>query len=213
MSVPAVFVWPAADTEAVALTQTLAGAGNLTLNGNLALASSAPPSITFNGISRIVTLTSLNNLGAVNFTITGYYHGSLISETIAGPVANTVVTTALFDSVTSISTDAAAAAVSAGSGATGRTHWYNFNYHATVLGFSAQVVVTNSPNITYSFITTLDDVNTIATPTTFTPIAAMTAANTTQFASYNTTQRYCCINITAATTGSLTATFLQQGIM
>lgn len=210
MAHPIVYSWLAADTVGVANTQTLGAAGSLILDGTLLIASSMRPYISFNGVSRTVSLTSVNNLGGVNFTITGYLNGTLQSETRVGPNNNTVYTTALFDTVTSITTSAAAAAVSAGSGTTGRTHWYDYNYHATVIGFTAQAVVTGT--ITYSFETTLDDVNTVAAPTVATPIAGMTAATTTQYAVYNNTMRYCCIHITAATDGALAITFLQQGI-
>lgn len=213
MAIPAVFTWPAAATQAISATQTLAGAGNLLINGTLAQTlTGGSPYVIFPNISRTVSLTSVNNLSGVNFTITGTYRGAAQTETRVGPNNNTVYTTALFDSITSISTNGAAAAVSAGSGTTGQTQWYNFNYHAIYPSMSAQIVVTGSPNITYSWTFTLDDIQTNASPATFTPVASLTGATTSQFGAFSDPVRFCCIQVSAATTGSLVATFLQQGI-
>lgn len=213
MAIPAVFIWPAADTQAISATQTLGAAGGLLINGTLAQTlTGGSPYVIFPGISRTVSLTSVNNLSGVNFTITGTYRGAVQTETRAGPNNNTVFTTALFDSVTSITTSGAATAVSAGSGTTGQTQWYNYNYHAIYPSISAQIIVTGSPNITYSWSFTLDDIQTNASPATFTPVAALTAATTSQFGALSNPVRFCCIQVTAATTGSLVATFLQQGI-
>lgn len=208
MADQAVFTWPAANTTAIASVQTLAGAGSIVIDGPLV-------PLTYNyavfpGISRTVSLTSANNLSAVNVTITGLYRGAAQSQTIAGPNANTVYTTSLFDTVTSVTTDAAVTAMSVGSGTTGQTHWWTYNKHATVCAFAAQVVVTGTIN--YSFQTTLDDVQTNATPTVFTPIVAMTAATTNQFAGTIFPTLFSNIIINSSAGGSLVATFLQQGI-
>jgi hypothetical protein len=207
MAIPAVFTWPLSDTQAISLTQNTGAAGNLLLNGNLALNGF----VVFQGFGRTVSLTSAGDNSGVNFTITGSRYSHPIVETIAGPNADTVETVNVFDTITSISVDGAVTAVSAGTGTTGATDWFNSNYHATVLGMTIQVIVTGT--ITYSFQTTLDDVQTNPTPTVFTPVVNLTAATTTQIGFYNNTARYSKISITASNaTGSLVATFLQQGI-
>lgn len=222
MSKPVVYNWPAANTTAICALQDTAGAANLILNGSLIVPNYLSPIAVFVGISRTVSLTSLNNLAASNFTISGTLNGQAVSETRAGPNNNTVYTTQLFDSVTSVSVNGAVNGISVGSGTTGRTHWFSNNYHSTVLGMSVQVVVANT--ITYSFQTTLDDVQTIATPTVFSGIVipqannaqafttVMSAATATAMAGYLWPTRYSSILISAATDGSLVATFLQQGI-
>lgn len=220
MARQAVFTWLAANTTGVTSLQTLAGAGNLTINGPLV--PSTGTAAVFQNVSRTVSLTSANNLSAVNVTITGIYGGYFKSETISGPNANTVYTTGLFDNVTSVRVDAAAAAISVGSGTTGQTHWFTHNYHATVIGCAIQVVVTGTIN--YSFQTTLDDAQLVSTvtPTVFGPIdgvagspgypADMVGATTNQLAFVNNVMRFSNIIINSATTGTLVATFLQQGI-
>ncbi len=209
-----VFTWPAANATGVAALQTLVAASSLSINGGLAIpfnGISTPNFVQFSGISRTISITSTNDLSAVHFTITGTYRNAPQTETRIGPNNATVLTTALFDTVTSVTTDAAAAAVSIGSGTTGQTHWKNSNFQSTVVNMSIEVVVTGT--ITYSFITTLDEVQRIAAPTTFSPIAAMTAATTNQLGNYLNATAYSAIQITAATTGSLVATFIEQGIL
>lgn len=235
----AVFTFPLANTTDVAALQTLAGAGSLSLNGNLSYTLPIPGSaalatvsnnyenstpspyigstvsaVKFPGVSRTVSLTSTNNLGGVNFTITGTSNGVVVAETRVGPNNNTVYTAAYFDTITSITTNGAAAAVSAGSGTTGITNWFQLDPYLDVFNLSIQVAV-SSANLTYSFTTTNDDVTSVAfgSLTKFTPIAAMTGATTLQLANYTVPIRYATVNVTAAGgAGTITVTLMQQGI-
>lgn len=205
-----VYRWPAPSNVAVAALQTLVAAGNLSINGTFAVSvNGGTSSVTFNDYSRVVSLTSANNLSGVNFTVTGTLNGAVVSETIAGPNVGTVSTTQLFNTVTSISASAAAAAVSAGIGATGNTAWFNSDTYLQVSAMTIQVVVTGA--ITYTFATTLDDVNTITAPTSFAPIPTMLAATTNRLDAYFFPARYSNITVNSGT-GSLVATFLQQGV-
>jgi hypothetical protein len=215
MSKPIVFNWPAASTTSVSALQTLAGAGDLLINGSLS--NLVPGSIinspvaVFPNISRTVTLTSTNNLSGVNFNIAGYLNGNLVSQIIAGPNNSTVSTTQLFQSVTSITADAAAAAVSAGTGSTGVTNWYSYDYYIDNANVGIQVAVTTTIN--YSLQVTLDDVNTIANPVIFNPITAMTNATTKQLGNLIQPIRYSNIIINSSSgNGALTATYIQQGV-
>lgn len=227
MSNPKIFNWPAPSTTAVALGQTLGGAGVLVLNGGLVNTGQPIPQAVFAGISRTVSLTSTANLSGRNFSIYGTYNGAIISETRTGPNNNTVETTAIFDTVTAVSVDGAVATnVSVGTGTTGHTHWYKYNYHASVYGFGVQVVVANTIN--YTFQSTLDDVQTNSSPTAFATINNMSSATTSQIggnAILNLTEtggnyqafvpipfNYCRVLINSSTNGSLVATYIQQGI-
>lgn len=224
----AIFNWPAQDTSAVAQAQTLGAAGNLIINGNL----NSNGIVVFTGIQRTVSLTSLGNLSGTNFTINGFLQGKSVTQTIAGPNVNTVYTTQLFDTVTSISANGAVGtAVNAGSGSTGNTAWLKYDSWANVYGFGVAVVVTN--NITYSLQITLDDIHTVATPYAYIPSdwSGLTANN---FGGVVVEQQpytgagaptysapvfvpvpfdYISVRVTASnTTGALTATMLQQGV-
>jgi hypothetical protein len=211
MSYPIVYTWPAPDTQAICLTQTLTTAGNLSINGNLTVNLIQPGNAIFPGISRVVSITSANNLSGVNFTISGYLNGATVSETRAGPNATTVETAQLFDQVISVSANAAASAVSVGSGTTGRTHWFSYDYNRNVSSTTVQVNVTGT--IDYTFNITLDDVQTNPTPFLTAPIAGMTNATTDQFATLMSGNcRYANVVINSSTNGSLIATILQTGI-
>jgi|ERR1700692_1307980 len=205
MARPIVITWPVLSNTAVAPLQTLAGAGPLAL-------TTAPAAYIFNRITRTITLTSTNNLSGVNFTITGTLNGATISEVLAGPNNNTVTSVNIYDSITSIVANAAAAAVSAGTGSTGRTHWINFDYDQLIMNYSVQVAV-GATTINYTFNTTLDDVNIVATPTLTQLAVGLTNATTTQFAGLTIPVNYGNITINSSnSTGTLTATFLLQGI-
>jgi hypothetical protein len=158
--------WPAQDLQGVALTQTLGSAGNLTLNGTY----SAPPSPTINFLSSgfipNVSLTSVNNLSAVNFTISGVQNSTLVTETIAGPNNNTVYTTNAFDIVSSISTNGAVTAVSAGTGLNGFFPFYSipstgassFAISSTFSAYSIKFVTQSVNGATYSVYQSLSNI-------------------------------------------------------
>ncbi len=101
---------PVTDPNGIAVAQQSTIPIDLLLNGVLFDAIKGVASL--NNVAQVVQLTSAGNLAAVNFTITGRNDdGRIISETIAGPNAGTVVTTdaagALFTTVTKISSDGA----------------------------------------------------------------------------------------------------------
>jgi hypothetical protein len=213
MSYPEVFNWPAPDTQAISLTQSLSGAGNLLINGHLTINAAQPGNAIFPRMSRTVSLTSTNNLSGVNFTITGTYNSQIVSETRAGPNNNTVYTTQLFDSVTSVSANGAAAAVSIGTGTTGHTRWFNYDYNRHFSTLSIQAVVAGT--IDYTFNVTLDDVQTNSSPAVFQPIMALTTATTNQFFSNLGLTAFNYANFTinsSGTDGALVGTIMQTGI-
>jgi len=99
-------VAPVTDQDGIAVAQQSTIAIDLLLNGVLFDAVKGVASL--NNVAQVVELTSAGNLSAVNFTITGRNDdGRIVSETIAGPNAGTVATTALLTTVTKISSDAA----------------------------------------------------------------------------------------------------------
>lgn len=95
----------AAVVGAICASQTTAGAGNLVINGSLAAGGVATLAA-----QQIIGITSAGNDSAVNFTVTGTDdQGRVISQTIAGPNANTVQTTLNYRTVTQIAVSAAVA--------------------------------------------------------------------------------------------------------
>jgi len=114
------YTFPTIDTAAISLLQTLAGGGDLALNGTLVDSTGSEVSFITNGYSRTVSITSANDLSLATFTVTGTQNGVVVTENITGPTAGVTITGDLsFDVVTSISVDIAVRAVSVGSGADG----------------------------------------------------------------------------------------------
>jgi len=165
---PIVFAWPPASTTFVAASQNTASAGALILNGaGSNIGNGGLVSVPFWNVNRTVSLTSVNNLSGVTFTVTGTLNGQTVSASLAGPNNNTVYTTQTFNTVTGVSVSGAVTAVSVGSGTTGSTNWVRYNHYATVKGFAVQVQVTAATmdnTITYELQTTMDNVEVVASP-------------------------------------------------
>lgn len=96
----------------LAVLQTLGAAGNFVL-----AAGAGVTTVVVNGQTRLVldvprnlTFTSGGNISGVNFTVTGYdVYGQLMTQTLAGPNANTVATLKAFKQVVSVAANAAVA--------------------------------------------------------------------------------------------------------
>jgi hypothetical protein len=111
--------WAAQDLQSVSLLQNVASAGALLLNGTYFNASSSTINFTNQGFTRNVSLTSVNDLSAASFTISGVQNNTVVSNTIAGPNNNTVYSTDCFDIVSSITVNMAVNGVKAGTGLVG----------------------------------------------------------------------------------------------
>lgn len=188
MTIPAVFNFPAASTTAVCIAQVRTGSGSLVINGTLANVSDPPgnaPFIAiFPGIQRTVTLTSGGNVSGVTFTITGVdTRNVVVTESLAGPSGNTVMTTAEFHKVTSVTVNGTVGtATSIGTGATGSTRWFTGDIWTNPFQMTLQVEIAATASVTVQ--TTADDVNTDASPVTFDHpvLAAITSSNLSNWA-------------------------------
>src|ERR1700749_1519072 len=106
------YLWPAKDLQGVALTQNVASAGNLILNGTYSVPTNTTINFITVGFVPSVSFTSINNLSSATFTVTGQQNNAVISETINGPNNNTVYTTQSFDIIQSVSVDMAVTGIS-----------------------------------------------------------------------------------------------------
>lgn len=95
----------------IAALQTTAGAGNLTLTAGTGVTSvkrADGSTVLQLDVPRAISLTSAGNDSGVNFTITGFdLYGQPMTQTLAGPNANTVVTTKAFFQVAQIAVNGA----------------------------------------------------------------------------------------------------------
>lgn len=94
----------AASANSIALSQTPAGAGALTING--ALASGGVATI---AVPARITIASVGNDSGNTFVVVGTDHaGNSITETITGPNATSVTSVLTYKTVTSVTISAAA---------------------------------------------------------------------------------------------------------
>lgn len=127
--------WIAAgsNTGAVCTIQSLDAGGNLALNGTFASAQ-YPGMINLlavGGTSRTISITSTADLSGVIFVVNGYQNGvAVTSGNITGPNNNitSYVNDVIFDTITSVTANLAAANVSVGIGKVGYYPLIEFNY-------------------------------------------------------------------------------------
>jgi hypothetical protein len=216
MAQPATLAFPVAVVNAVSLLQTTAGAGHLKINGTLSNQNSNTPLnvVTFPDYARTVSLTSTGNLSASNITIVGTdIYGNAVTQTISGPSNNTVYTTSLYHTVTSVSTDSAlGTAMSVGSGTTGSSRWYKVNYNNNY--FTTTIAGETTATISYTVNQTLDNVdNSSVTPVSFAVDTTLTAATgNILFTSTKPVVAYQIVINSSSTNGAVNVVFLQQGI-
>jgi hypothetical protein len=143
----------AAAVAAICAAQTTAGAGNLVINGSLASGGVATLAS-----QQVLGVTSAGNLSAVNFTITGTDdQGRVISQTIAGPNANTVQTTLNYRTVTQIAVSAAVGTnVTVDTLQIGASTEVPLDQYITNFNVSIAVEVTGTVNYTVQY--TFDDI-------------------------------------------------------
>ena len=149
-------ITPQADSEGLATTQTLTGAGFVTLNGNL-IVNNVWTAI--NAAQKIVIDSAGNDLGVI-FTITGTDSRGLgITESIAGGNGSSVVTENYFKTVTSIAASAATAStITVGLNGLCCSDWVIFNTGA-IIDIGLFISLSSGANLVYSVEHTPDDVN------------------------------------------------------
>jgi hypothetical protein len=94
--------WPAAIEDGISLDQTTTANTPLLLNGSYVNKTTGIVNFIDFGIIPRITLNSAADLSGINFLITGYQNGVFISETLAGPNANTVTSVNCFDTLLQI---------------------------------------------------------------------------------------------------------------
>lgn len=236
MSQPTVIYWApvTGNTAVISSLQNYSGAGNLTLNSNVPnspISNNGP--YVYDGVARTVSFTSANNLSARTITITGIGSavdangnptqslGTVITETLSGPNANTVNSAKIYKQIDSISINGAANALSVGFGASGigtftytdydRTGWYascqTAVYNRTTLTHTVYLSLTKPETIDYKY------GNLIAYPQaipTF-PLGAVDSA-VSQLLAISIPVVLAWVNVKATAGDSMYFTVLQQGI-
>ncbi len=211
MSNPQTFLWLPQNKEAFCPSQNLGGAGRLSFRKE---AISGNP---LKGCARNISLTSDQDLSAIDITCEGALNGLNVSETLKGPNNTTIETTQLFDRVSGISVSDAVQNLSAGTGTKGRTGWVLFDYQRSFPSLSVQVNLLKG-TATYSLVGTLTDTahKTDGEIPLF-PIGDPPMTDKTETALTRvvlTPLRYVCVILKESDEdASLEVTFLQQGVI
>lgn len=201
----------AASANNIALSQTVTGAGSVTINGALATGGVA----TLDAPRRVL-ITNVGNDSGITFTVAGTtFTGGAISETVQGTNGSTVATTLDFATVTSITTSGSTSAsgITVGTNGVAGSSWVRLDDWAPA-SWSIQADVTGTVN--YTVQTTSDDPN---DPTNAVAIGSvqwlsssdsnLVGQSATKFGVFTGTPRYVRVLLNSGT-GSVSATVLQS---
>jgi hypothetical protein len=210
--------FPASNTQALLTTQAAGG------GVGVIIPLATPYPYVFPQLARTITISSTDDLAAVNFTISGTNQfGVVTTEVLAGPNNNTVTSVHQYNTITSIVSSGAATNFSIGSGSTGIFQWTRLDTNN--IDFQVTIAAEITGTINYSITQTVDlldkyvtagpsfsyVVNT--TPISFPVTAGMTAATTNQI--YGMTSPAIALQaiVNSSTGGTLTVNILQQGLV
>ena len=147
-------VLAASSANKISLSQSLAGAGNLLING-----AAASGGVATLDTARRVLITDGGNNSAITYTITGTNsYGNLFVETVAGTNGSTVATKSDFLTVTKIAASGAViAGTTVGTNGVGSTPWVSISPHFPTVEATISCEVTGTVNYTVEY--TYQDVN------------------------------------------------------
>lgn len=144
----------AASANNIALSQTTAGAADLTLNG--ALVSGGVATL---DVPRRVLITNVGNDSAITFTVYGtWMGGQTISETLQGTSGSTVATTVDFKTVTRIAVSGATSVsgVTVGTNGVAGSSWVRLDSWADA---QTAIQCNATGTVNYTVQVTMDDPN------------------------------------------------------
>lgn len=165
----------AASVNAIAQSQSLGAAGNVTLNG-----ATASGGLATLDTQRRVLITSAGNDSGISFTVFGATDsGTAIQETLTGANAGAVATNQDFATVTKVSSSGATAStVQIGTNTVGSTRWLLLDQHVTPGSTSLGALIT-AGSATYTAEYTYDDFLTLTAGAFPTPRTVVGLTNQT----------------------------------
>jgi len=152
--------WAVQNLSAVAALQDIVAPGPLLLNGTF-FDPAIPDQVALikAKMIRSISLTSVNDLSGTNFVITGLQNSAYVSETLSGPNNNTIYGTKYYDIVTSVVANTVVNGIQVGTGDTGFLPLLVVNTNASIINYSASVLLPAGSGINYSLFQTLDQIN------------------------------------------------------
>jgi hypothetical protein len=199
----------AASVNAIALAQSLAGAGNFTLNG-----AAVAGGVAALDTQRRVLITSAGNDSGITFTVFGTSDsGTAIQETVTGANAAAVATNQDFATVTRVAASGATAStVQIGTNPVGSSRWLLLNPHVAPASVSlAGVLIAGAA--TWEADYTYDDFLNLAPGAFPQPFAHQTLVNQTGTADGTLSVPVKGVRLTITSgTGTVQLTVTQSGI-
>lgn len=202
----------AAVADSIAESQTLAGAGDLTLDGALVtggVAYLSPP--------EVISITSDGDDSGITFTVTGKdQYGNAITEVIDGPNVETLEGLYAFSEVTKITASGATTGnITAGNFGVTYSNAIALDPYVGPFTFYQASLLGNS-SMTWTVQGTLDNPNDLVNPCSFadmnwfnTPASSLSGQTNTQMASTDWTPLY--VRLRIAGTGQVRFTIVQLG--
>jgi hypothetical protein len=208
-----VTVGPLASASAnnIALSQTVTGAANVTLNGALVT----------NGVAvldkpRQVLITNVGNDSGITFTVVGTdRYGASLSQTVTGTSGSTVATTVDYATVTRITTSGSTSisGITVGTNGVAGSEWVRFDEYAPS-NISIQCTVSGTVN--YTVQSTLDDPNSPTNPVAINAVTwvdptdtAVVSQSATKQSNFLFAPIYARVLLNSGS-GSVTTTFVQD---
>lgn len=159
MSIFLQLTWPIVDLKAVCNQQSRSGAGDLAFNGTLYNSTTIPDQVSFIANDMIRSVSITGNASGVNFTITGFQNGALVTEMIPGPSGGTAHGTKYYDIIKSVSTSNTVSNIDVGTDTSGYLPLIVVNPNTTAINYSFSLLL-KTGTIDYTMYETLDSINT-----------------------------------------------------
>lgn len=204
----------AASANNIALSQTTAGAADLTLNGSLVSSGVATLDE-----PRQVLITNVGNDSGITFTVYGtWFNGQTISETVQGTSGSSVATTLDFATVTRVAASGATSVsgVTVGTNSVAGSSWVRLDSWADA---QTAIQCNASGTVNYTVQVTMDDPN---SPTNPVAVGSVTWLNTNDtdaitaigdvFTNFDWTPTFARILLNSGT-GTVTGTFAQFNVV
>jgi hypothetical protein len=204
----------AASANNIALSQTTAGAANLTLNG-----STVTSGVAVLDEPRQVLITNVGNDSGITFTVYGtWIGGQTISETVQGTSGSTVATTLDFATVTRVAASGATSVsgVTVGTNGVAGSRWVRLDSWADA---QTSIQCNVSGTVNYTVQVTMDDPNSPTNPIAIGDVewlntndtdAVTSVANV--FTNFQFTPTFARVLLNSGT-GSVTSTFAQFNVV
>jgi hypothetical protein len=204
----------AASADNIALSQTVAGAANVVLNGALVTGG-----VAYLDEPRRILITNVGNDAGVTFTVYGtWIGGQTISETVQGTSGSSVATTLDFATVTRVATSGSTSAsgITVGTNGVSGSRWVRLDSWADA---QTAIQCNASGTVNYTVQVTMDDPN---SPTNPVSVNDVTWLNTNDadavttigdvFTNFDWTPTFARILLNSGT-GTVTGTFAQFNVV